>query len=1190
MTKAEDDKYKSAEAEYTVTIKEYDYSSMNNSLTGTMLQGTKFYVEAPILSLASDNQAVYVVRKGDEWIEADKYQLMPQQGDNRQTLVIARKDKESGAITDIGSLRLDYKYDTQPPKITLNPKEDDKPAFTKDAVDYYGNVRKVDMNIHDVSLDDGSTQLWVKVDDREEFDVFDVDNAQKLIDAGIEYSEWIVTGADYSSCITFGTKADEEHKYQIIGMYAKDQAEHECNDTSSIEQPFYVDRKAPSGTIGYDADLIDEQNMVSQQASNVYGQLEDISGIKQAFYYVNKSDESGSILNDEQVKALDDSAWKPLELIEDTYDARYKYKINTSDLKDTSYNVYVKAQDNCNGETAFFSTSKLVVDTLPPELTVSQDTMTAADEKGWHKDDISYIVKADDSLSGIKSVEYTVFDGKRKIVSGQTVELDASGEGRITIPATEQFNGIDLMLSVKATDYAGLKTEVKGDSFKFSMDSQSPDVSIEPEAGKNRKYFNDDVRIKTSVADSISGVVSAKYQIVTDDQSVSDDEGAWNEIDESGIINVSAEAYLDKKVDVYVKAVDEAGNVTVVDLTASGSQPFYIHKTAPAITVTYGTPEQPDPQCISSVKGTEYYRENRIATISVKENELFFDPDETKINVKVDGNEQTQSDAWSEKSYWVKTGEGAEAVYSKQLVFNAGHKYELSVSAKDLCGNSDNGFEIEGDKSAEFVIDVQSPTGNIRFDGLSTGMDTVWDLLLPKDKYEISRFAAKKVNIAGQLGDEHGGIKSAEYFVSAEDAIIDVDSIQEADWKTLDSLNEDGTFSEPIECENKNCVVYVRVTDLSGNVSYISTNGLVVDTCAPAISVITPETASGVYSADVPVSIEVSDENATGVASGIKSVNYTVTNMGQTTQDGTLYSYDKTAAGLKDLENHVTEQFDISAASNNSNEVRIDVTATDKKNENYNSILKEADTYDNYDNGYYTAIVTDPTRTEAYIKLNDKLTDDFVLDRDEAQILNRLMVGIDCKDHNGRVHTYDVMAKLKEKNPKGYEDVCYKIGESFLFYYEINVEKDRYSSAAQWFKEAKENHPEAGIYCEISDCLTLISQYDGAKIKQTEKTYEEYKKLWKQINELYAKSEDFDSLDAKIQVWNEIDDIVDTNITSFIAVTDKDKVMDLLHTIKDKTEKLDKSIMREQITGLQDNIDKTIEKAQSVKEENKDDL
>ena len=29
-------------------------------------------------------------------------------------------------------------------------------------------------------------------------------------------------------------------------------------------------RKAPSGTIGYDADLIDEQNMVSQQASKMH--------------------------------------------------------------------------------------------------------------------------------------------------------------------------------------------------------------------------------------------------------------------------------------------------------------------------------------------------------------------------------------------------------------------------------------------------------------------------------------------------------------------------------------------------------------------------------------------------------------------------------------------------------------------------------------------------------------------------------------------------------------------------------------------------------------------------------------------------------------------------------------------------------------------------------------------------------
>ena len=36
--------------------------------------------------------------------------------------------------------------------------------------------------------------------------------------------------------------------------------------------------------------------------------------------------------------------------------------------------------------------------------------------------------------------------------------------------------------------------------------------------------------------------------------------------------------------------------------------------------VTYGTSEQPDPQCISSVKGTEYYRENSGLTAIRKTN------------------------------------------------------------------------------------------------------------------------------------------------------------------------------------------------------------------------------------------------------------------------------------------------------------------------------------------------------------------------------------------------------------------------------------------------------------------------------------------------------------------------------------------------------------------------------------------
>lgn len=158
------------------------------------------------------------------------------------------------------------------------------------------------------------------------------------------------------------------------------------------------------------------------------------------------------------------------------------------------------------------------------------------------------------------------------------------------------------------------------------------------------------------------------------------------------------------------------------------------------------------------------------------------------------------------------------------------------------------------------------------------------------------------------------------------------------------------------------------------------------------------------------------------------------------------------------------------------------VSAENKKSENYDNILKTADTYEDY----YNAIITDPTRTDAYLKLNDMLTSDFVLDKDEANILTKIQVGLDRKNSDGYSQTYDVLSDLKKKNPDGYQEVCYQYGESFLFYYDINVEKDRYANATKWYKDAVQKYPVAQIYCDISDCLDLISQYGGAKVKQTE--------------------------------------------------------------------------------------------------------
>ena len=260
------------------------------------------------------------------------------------------------------------------------------------------------------------------------------------------------------------------------------------------------------------------------------------------------------------------------------------------------------------------------------------------------------------------------------------------------------------------------------------------------------------------------------------------------------------------------------------------------------------------------------------------------------------------------------------------------------------------------------------------------------------------------------------------------------------------------------------------------------------------------------------------------------------------------------------------------------------VSAENKKSENYDNILKTAGTYEDY----YNAIITDPTRTDAYLKLNDMLTSDFVLDKDEANILAKIQVGLDRKNSDGYSQTYDVLSDLKKKNPDGYQEVCYQYGESFLFYYDINVEKDRYANAAKWYKDAVQKYPVAQIYCDISDCLDLISQYGGAKVKQTEKMYEEYANLWKKVTELEKESEQFDSVDSKLQVWNEVDDIVNNNISPLLEVTSKDDVIALLDAISDSSTKVDKSVIADDMKKLQDNIESTKQKINTVKEAEKE--
>ncbi|MDE7431952.1 MAG: serine/threonine protein kinase [Lachnospiraceae bacterium] len=254
-------------------------------------------------------------------------------------------------------------------------------------------------------------------------------------------------------------------------------------------------------------------------------------------------------------------------------------------------------------------------------------------------------------------------------------------------------------------------------------------------------------------------------------------------------------------------------------------------------------------------------------------------------------------------------------------------------------------------------------------------------------------------------------------------------------------------------------------------------------------------------------------------------------------------------------------------------------SAESKKSENYDEILKTAADY----NDYYNAILTYPTRTEAYEQFVRYLLEDFTLTEEEGGQLLKLRAGLDRSDSKGYSGRTDVLAKLKEENPEGYKDICCRIGETFLFYYEGSVERDRYLNAAVWFSEAAAKYPIAGIYCDISECLELINQYNGAKIKQTEKMYEEYGRLWEMIKKLKVKADEFDDTDSKLQVFNEINGMINSKVAQFLEVTSKEELTGLLYEIFEEAGKNTKSVIAEDIEELQASITETMNRVESAK-------
>lgn len=147
-----------------------------------------------------------------------------------------------------------------------------------------------------------------------------------------------------------------------------------------------------------------------------------------------------------------------------------------------------------------------------------------------------------------------------------------------------------------------------------------------------------------------------------------------------------------------------------------------------------------------------------------------------------------------------------------------------------------NGETVQLDNNNRYKIkNIQKDT-NITVEGVAdiTAPDTeikvsnkTWKSILNKITFGLFFKETQKAEITAT--DEGSGVNKYYYYVdkSGSEKSLTEKQLQAVDWKEGTSV----TFSE-----DSNYVIYAKVTDKAGNIKYVSTDGIVIDTIAPQVS------------------------------------------------------------------------------------------------------------------------------------------------------------------------------------------------------------------------------------------------------------------------------------------------------------------------------------------------------------------
>lgn len=552
-----------------------------------------------------------------------------------------------------------------------------------------------------------------------------------------------------------------------------------------------------------------------------------------------------------------------------------------------------------------------------------------------------------DATSPFEAVYYKASNSEAKLLSkNQLDQMYEQGKFKpyedFSVTTDEKF-----VVYLRVTDYAGNFVYICSDG--AVLDTVSSEISISLPKNNSGDVFGisyaDGIIADVKVTDPepYSGIKTVDYKVIKDGDfdnptqfgriyPASAGSSSQTEImgTFSGKVTVDPKLNDGCNIVLYVTATDNAGN------TSSESKTIDIDMVKPKVTVSFNRDNAVN---IEGSRG--YFSEQRTATIKITERTHHFSASSATGAIKVsaeDANGGAVSNAY-DVSKWT-TVEGAtpdSAVHTATVTFRENANYTWSISYRDNAGNQSDTPSTSGVTTPyDFTIDTEAPTGKVTAT-TAEGRTEEWETL--KSTLTFGIWSNESIGIEVTSDDticDPSGNKIEYYKVSATSA---TDGTTALTAEQLDNVTNWQPFTELKIDKDEQFVVYVKVTDLAGNYTYLSTNGLIVDgnapleeTIAPTVSIKPQQPVNGIYNKDVKVDLKVSEPMVGGTYSGLKLVWYEVRSLGKVTQGGIskpLFEFTETDPKQEDLLQTWTGSITVDSKLNNSNDVEIIVYAKD---------------------------------------------------------------------------------------------------------------------------------------------------------------------------------------------------------------------------------------------------------------------